>query len=111
MPNPSYFELVMVGQLSPYRSARSLQASSKRYRRRSLLRAPGRHVLRVEPAVLVIGLLLALSGALFQPAFQRCLAFARGSSSQEAFNADVLVEIGPVNSLAAADQPPVISLF
>src|SRR4051812_11159335 len=40
------------------------------------------------------------------PSCERCLALARWSSRNQTFDGDVLVELGPVNPLAAADESP-----
>src|SRR6266511_457316 len=41
-----------------------------------------------------------------EPFCERLLTLARCSSSDEALDTDVFVKLGPVNPLAAADQPP-----
>ena len=41
-----------------------------------------------------------------QPALKRLLALAAASSGQQTFDADVLVEIGPLDSVAVAEQLP-----
>lgn len=48
---------------------------------------------------------------LFEPAPQRGLAFHRRFSRQETLRADVLIEIGPVNAAAVADQTPVVAFL
>src|SRR5436309_865342 len=45
-----------------------------------------------------------------QPFLERTLALGRRLSGQQVGDADVLVERRPVNALAAADEPPRISL-
>ena len=42
--------------------------------------------------------------SLFEPAGEGGVAFGRAESGEEAFDTDVLVEIGPVSPLAVADQ-------
>lgn len=42
-----------------------------------------------------------------QPFFERCLALPGRLSRDKPFNADILVDIGPVNALAFTNQPPI----
>jgi hypothetical protein len=54
-----------------------------------------------------IWLLASLST--FKPPLQGCLRFTRASARQQTFDADVLVEIRPVNAFAFADETPTTS--
>src|SRR5262249_12768245 len=49
--------------------------------------------------------------SLLQPLLQRPLALARRPSSKEPFNAEVFVEIGPMNSFSCTDHSQVIPLL
>src|SRR5581483_5480735 len=52
-----------------------------------------------------------LRATTLQPLLQRHLAFARCSSRKQTFDANVFVDIFPVNSLASRYKPPVVALF
>jgi len=53
---------------------------------------------------------LASSLARLEPALQRGLRFPGGPTGEEILDADVLIELGPMNPVAAADEPPVRAL-
>jgi len=46
----------------------------------------------------------------FQPALQRCLCLAGPASRQQALDADVLIQVGPVDSRTLSNEPPVSPL-
>ena len=48
--------------------------------------------------------------ARFKPSLQRTRALTGGASANDALNADVLVEVGPMNALSASDKPGMPSL-
>lgn len=45
-----------------------------------------------------------------KPLFQRRLAFAGGFPGKKVFDANVFVQVGPMNSLSLADQTPIAPL-
>src|SRR5262249_38132434 len=61
------------------------------------------------------GLFLALSrfpgSPALQPALERRLTFALGLAEQQVANANALVQVGPVDPFAAAEQSPFLSLL
>jgi hypothetical protein len=46
--------------------------------------------------------------AIFAPTLQRFLALAGRHPAQEVFHADIFVEVGPVDPVAATNQPPMV---
>src|SRR5205807_8299477 len=51
------------------------------------------------------------SAPLFQPTSKRVLTFARRLSENQILDANVFIEIGPVNSLSISNPSPLISLL
>jgi hypothetical protein len=49
--------------------------------------------------------------AALQPLLQRRLAFSRRPSGDQAVDAQVFIQIWPMNTFAAANQPPVVPLL
>jgi hypothetical protein len=49
------------------------------------------------------------SRSAFKPPAQRGVRFTGASPGEEPFDADVLVEIRPMDAFAFADQPPVVA--
>jgi len=44
----------------------------------------------------------------FQPALEGCLALGGSAACDETFDADVLIEVGPMDACAPANEPPVV---
>ena len=53
---------------------------------------------------------LGIGFSRLQPALQRCLCLAGPASRQQALDADVLIQVGPVDSRTLSNKPPVSSL-
>ena len=56
-------------------------------------------------------MLFACAVAGGEPLFERVLAFVGGLAGEDVLDADVFVQVGPVNALAIGDKPPVLALL
>src|SRR5438067_379485 len=82
-------------------AARELETFKRRKRVRSKVESS--YLLRARRRTDTASLL----SASFEPFRQRSLALSRTAAGDQAVDADVFVQVGPVNPLAMTDKPPV----
>lgn len=75
-----------------------------------MMARPRPDALRWQKGRVPCSILALASLPLIKPSLKGSLAFSGGLAGKEILDADVLVQLGPVDAAAVSDQPPMVSL-